>query len=279
MSYHIVYKRQFVDVGDGRYLAMILSGDNNVYEPVSNRRCRNWDAYHSTSFTLPALTEDEIMKGCDKLIKESVYHEFFKWNGKFVGKNIKGFFKNGIKEAVTIEDLISNNIVLSARISQWEKVEGRAYGKQSQVGKTVYFHTTDELFEFLDYANSLLEEAKSNEILQHYFISFSFPSENCTDIFRKRRSKSEKQLNGEFFILEGRGYVHKLTKKSLYYCHYLEDAKLFKSELEADKWYDKYINDRFTLSTPLSLSKVCVDDNKRTLLDKSMKVYGGVNNA
>lgn len=279
MSYHIVYKRQFVNVGDGRYLAIILSGDNNVYEPNTNRRCRYWDAYHSTSFAFPALTEDEIMAWCDKLIEESVYHEFFKWNGKYVGKNIKSFFKNGIKEAVTIEDLVNNNIVLSAKISQWEKVEGRAYDEQSQVGKTVYFHTTDELIEFLDYASLLLKEAKSNKNIQNYFIRFSFPNENCVDVYRKRRNRSNKQLVGEFFILVGRGYVHKLTKKSLYYGCYLDEAKLFNNISDADKWYDKYINNRFDLSTPLSLSKIYINDNKRTLVDESIKIYGGINNA
>lgn len=52
MSYTILYKRLFIRLSDGSFVAMAQCGDNNVYETINpRRRSRSWEGWHCVSGT------------------------------------------------------------------------------------------------------------------------------------------------------------------------------------------------------------------------------------
>lgn len=64
MSYTILYKRLFVRLSDGSFVAMAQCGDNNVYDTLNpRRRSRSWESWHCTggrSQVKVSYTRDEI---------------------------------------------------------------------------------------------------------------------------------------------------------------------------------------------------------------------------
>lgn len=64
MSYTILYKRLFIRLSDGSFVAMAQCGDNNVYDTINpRRRSRSWEGWHCVSGTAGvkvSYTRDEI---------------------------------------------------------------------------------------------------------------------------------------------------------------------------------------------------------------------------
>lgn len=52
MSYTILYRRLFIRLSDGSFVAMAQCGDNNVYDTINpRRRSRSWEGWHCVSGT------------------------------------------------------------------------------------------------------------------------------------------------------------------------------------------------------------------------------------
>lgn len=71
MSYTILYRSLFVKLRSGKYLPIVESGDNNVYEYNNRRRARSWENDHTLyifSNRHYDITADEIMAGIEKMI-------------------------------------------------------------------------------------------------------------------------------------------------------------------------------------------------------------------
>ena len=103
MSYTIMYDRQFLKTSRG-IIPLALYGDNNVTERVNGheRRERHWGVYANRK---TEFTPDEYMS----LIQSwcgSEFQEHFVSHGKWVDdKGIIAWAKNGIKNALTIEEI------------------------------------------------------------------------------------------------------------------------------------------------------------------------------
>lgn len=137
MSYSIYYRSLFVKTQDNKYIPIIESGDNNVWECDNKRRVRSWCSVGwMTSNGQFLLTENEIMQSVEQLI-ESVKKQYVgeltdRWDkncttrytendveqkfGYFEGLALYGksthtaqmfrnFFKRAIKNAVSIDEI------------------------------------------------------------------------------------------------------------------------------------------------------------------------------
>ena len=140
MSYTILYRAMFVKLSGDKYIPMIESGDNNVWECDNRRRARSWchARWIMKSKTEYAFTADEIMKGVEAMIDsvkaryvgnerpdydrrgEGVYTDkeienrfgwfdgisvYSKGTTNTTAQQIRNFFKKGIVMAATLDDI------------------------------------------------------------------------------------------------------------------------------------------------------------------------------
>lgn len=68
MCYSILYRSMFVKMSDGKYIPMIESGDNNVWECDNKRRARSWCQANFIAKGEVCLTAEEIMAGVEDVI-------------------------------------------------------------------------------------------------------------------------------------------------------------------------------------------------------------------
>ena len=86
MSYSIFYRSMFVRLSDGRYIPMIESGDNNVWEANRKRRARSWHQAAFIGKKQYAFTKEEILEGVEDFINRV--------KSEYVGK-IKPDYRGG----------------------------------------------------------------------------------------------------------------------------------------------------------------------------------------
>lgn len=254
MAYDIVFKRRFIDVEDGRYIPIVLIGSNNLRDAYTNKIVREWWVYQFQPWHVAAYTEKQMMDCIDKKIAEyedleGYTPEFFRWNGKMLDcKAYKSFFKNGIKDAVTIGQLAEHQIYLRADVSAYKYTDMN----DKRLLNTKYVELDNrsimskgELLLFLDDAEVLISRLSKDEYYSARSL-FTYPNEDCIDVFSKRRKNNNERPAGKYYALKDKAYISKLTKNRLQCTYIIDSAKLFKSEKEAYAWLDKYrINERF----------------------------------
>lgn len=108
MSYEILYGRQFIDLGNGKYIPMILSGSNNCTMYVGGREVleRHW--WPLFSERLVAASEAELVRFFEERTAENPDSEWFKNGSRWLcGKDMVRWCKSGVKSARTIEEIQS----------------------------------------------------------------------------------------------------------------------------------------------------------------------------
>ena len=90
MSVDIIYEKQFIDLKDGRYVPLLLSGSSNCYEYSSNgreRRARNWWLLTPIPrFEHFAPTLNEMLNMCDELRNDLQFQWDDYEDGSFQGR-------------------------------------------------------------------------------------------------------------------------------------------------------------------------------------------------
>ena len=169
MSYEIVYDRCFIRTPLG-ITPLILAGSNNCYESLPNgreRRERNW----SVLFNFPAATEDELMNAVQGCCGRE-FQEHFKWHGKFVNDaGFVAFLRNGITNAVTLEELeeYAHCGSLRCALSIWYK---DSIGKnRRELERSV--QTTDELVQWITEAKERVASRAEREEIYYTMGFFS----------------------------------------------------------------------------------------------------------
>lgn len=242
MSYEIVYAREFVKTGDGRIIPLVLSGSNNCWAPTykgKDRRVRQWFPILAKQSEVPAFTSDEIMKRVSSHVPSN-YQQHFVRNGKWVNDEaFVRFFKNGIKNSKTLEELYSELL--------WkESLFGRIYyyDKDSVLRTiySVYINSTPELDSFLGYVDKAI---KDNNGKLRLYIGLGFSNDNSLE--RKKDSRPKrKKLEQYFVVTTGRGYLSRLTRLGIYSTYSKSSAKQFDTEMQAKKWIkDRQVERRF----------------------------------
>ena len=240
MSYTIVYDRQFIKLEDGRIIPMILCGSNNCWETTWNgkeRRERFWTPYWEQS--IPAYTSEDLIKQAEKYCNGGEYREHFKRGGKWVDDAaFLRFFRNGIKEAKTMRELIDERIHAGAvrgYMSIWREAadkENSVQGHTTECNRLM--RSDEELTAFLNEADERLKQKSTGETIYvclNYSVNDPLPKS-------KRTRKPKVRLTGEYYVVAfGIGsYVTKITKGYLHHSPYIGAAKQFRSEQEAEKW-------------------------------------------
>ena len=194
MSYEIVYDRRFIRTPLG-ITPLILTGSNNCYEPMPNgreRRERNW----SVLFNFPVATEDELMnavQGCCG----GEFQEHFKWHGKFVNDaGFVAFIRNGIANAVTLEELeeYAHCESLRCALSIWYKDSIGNNRRELECS----VQTTDELVQWITEAKGRVASRAEREEI-YYSMGF-FTREPI-------RMPTRKTVAGPVVAKRGQSYV------------------------------------------------------------------------
>lgn len=154
MSYSILYRSMFVKMSDGKYIPMIESGDNNVWECDNRRRARSWYQADFIAKGRVCLTAEEIMAGVEDFINSvkqsnmarpkpeydggdgtTYYTEkeiesrfgyfdgisiYGKYGNLTTAQQIRNFFKKGIERAVPFGE-ISLNVHWCVKYPDYEK--------------------------------------------------------------------------------------------------------------------------------------------------------------
>ena len=155
MSYTIMYGKQFLKTSRG-IIPLALHGDNNVTERVRGRevRERHWSVYANDKIE---FSPDEYLAYLKSFCGEE-YQEHFYANGKFVNdKGLIAWAKNGIREALTIEEI--RKVIPVQSVTCYILV-GIKDSYESRTEEWRYCNTTEELENWLDTAYARAEELK-----------------------------------------------------------------------------------------------------------------------
>lgn len=233
MSYEIIYARQFIKVDENRVIPFVLCGSNNVWEANNRRRSRSWWALCFDG-NKAAYTLDELLKQADERRKyfKSTYEDY---NDKYFSyyssitmygrKNLtfnayKSFFKNGFKNAVTIEELRDNNVSLSFFLEKGSENETRLYPT-----------TSEELAKIIDEKGNLCLRVYAGEMGMQDFL-------DSRKAVRTRKRREPITVDSYYKIrTEQGGYFVRKTKYGYKYSFY--DGKKYKTEKAAQKKVDE----------------------------------------
>ncbi|HAS90924.1 MAG TPA: hypothetical protein DCS12_01255 [Clostridiales bacterium] len=276
MSYEIVYAKQFIKTEDGRIIPLALHGSNNCYDVKLDSRCRqyerrerSWSAFCFNGSDMNiAIKPEDIVAEMKKYAGSSHYDEFFKMNGKWVGREgfIK-FFENGIKNAMTIEDLSEKSyfpIYLEGGFSVWYKTNETyndgTFKTENKFEIYSKIGSSKELTEFLKAADERIANKSPDEAI---YVCLKFPEEKAIPYpkNKKKRTAKEKPLKYWTIKRDDGAYLKRLTKTGATLSYYQGYAKVFKTEELANKYIEeKYLNTRFV--GKYKYTAVLIDNSK-----------------
>lgn len=273
MSYEIFYNKQFIKVDDQRVVPMIEMGSNNCYEASGRgaKRARDW--HNSTAFNKDCniiTTNEDLLSEIEKWraasfesqyvsegeepVTEAEFNKRFGWYASLAkyGKHTTttsygmflGFFKKGIENAKTIEELAEQGIHFYIRVSMYS--ETTAAEKGLEVKKMVEFTSTEQMIATIaDFENYYRGTGVG------YYIS-------TRSVFEiERMQKAEKRAQkatlpkkrlidvSEYYALKCltvTGYFIKQSRRRFRYAFTAEGGKKFISEIEANKYHKRMKN-------------------------------------
>lgn len=265
MSYEILYGKQFIKVDDKRVIPMIYTGSNNCYEWGSGnkmRRERNWhmDKFFSGGILFP--TGEQILAGIDKYRNELVerykdreegdkykdesfgYFTSIKlYNSKRTTFGLfKSFYKTGVKQAMTVEQLKEFGIELKLRVYFYKEEELTSKGLEARSPLTI--ESTEEIEQkFNEWKEYYGEESGR---LSFYLDASDYELKKLSKSRSNRVKKEKKPVEvNEYWVLAmvgGTGYFVKSTKRSIRHTSYSHWAKTFLSEKEVNAYHKRMRN-------------------------------------
>ena len=271
MSSEIIYGKQFVKLTDQLYVPMLLSGSSNCTEfnmsSGRTRRERHWGTWLFTK-GLIMTTPTMIVKRIELMIKELVerykdeeteeetlknfgFHEAIRLRGgKNSAKDFIALGKNGIKGALTIEEL--HNMHIHLRFGFYD-----AYitNINPPLPRLPQITTNEEFFNQYGIVKEYIETAVGTDITDHkerklsFFVDFDQYS--ADEVLKKiRHSKRKYPVRVEYQnttvphfyqLMDNDGRV--LYKRKRWGYSYTTDkgvGKIFLNEKEAERYCNKY---------------------------------------
>lgn len=252
MSYEIVYDKQFIKLPNNKFVPMLYWGSNNCTEFNSStgreRRERNWSVFKYHCDGNFYATKEDILKSVDNfrqgIIDENkernarylaegktdyldTYSDksFGYWSSIAIGGSTrnttfgmyKGIFNTGIKKALTVEELVEENI----RVNISSYLYGSNY---EELGLEATYENPKTGQEFIDILNKTIEKYKGTKASVRVSID---ASEYQMKWLRKRRfpkvtkvsEPTESVYVKGFWTLkaDNGGYFHKLTRRGYRY--------------------------------------------------------------
>ena len=122
MSYTIVYRKSFIKIDKQftpdhttKYIPLVLSGCNNVYDFLG-KRAKDWQTMFPSLHML--ASEKELLTEASQIPDDT---ECFVFNNKWIyGKDLVKFVKNSINHAKTIEEYCASAKGLQLRMYKAE---------------------------------------------------------------------------------------------------------------------------------------------------------------
>ena len=267
MSYSILYGKQFIKVDNERVIPFIEVGDNNVYEAYGRGTKRSRDWGNSTSFITEnsmIVNANELLSNIDKdreqLIirgKENAekYDETWVYDDKRYGWHVgvaiygygttkttfgmfRSFYKTGIKQALTIEELKERGVTFNLIVYRWRDED--ILSKGLEIKPDVKIESTEHLIKIHDEYKAYYGKNASVYLTTNNGL---FLSRIKKQTKRETKEKVRKEVE-EYYVLEsGRGYFVRNMKRGYKYSLYLcSSTKKFITEKEANKFHDKMPN-------------------------------------
>lgn len=171
MSYEILYSRQFLDLGNGSYLPVILSGSNNctMFHNGREIRERHWWSFGSYGGHDPITkSKEDWLRWMSERIEGNPEQEWFMRGGKWLfGKDMIKWMDSGIKSARTIDEIVfrSPSQSLHCAISIYNKSIPYAEKGHHRFENEKYIRTTEELVQWVDDFEARRKMKNGNETI------------------------------------------------------------------------------------------------------------------
>ena len=238
MGYTIVYDKKFIKTNGG-IIPLVLAGSSNCYTHTfagREKRERSWCCF---AYDGPCMTEEALMAEIRKKVP-STYGEHFVYNGKWVDDNgYVNFFKSGIKNALTLEELVGKYVVFDLRVSlQMKDLDSdKEYKPTTRVFSRVC-RTNDELEQAMNDALAL-----RSTLPQEAYPYFEFSLGSGDDRLETRSKKRRKTNNARgkastMIVLSNDCYFTKKSSRHIWFSYNADDARLFRN-VEVAKEYCK----------------------------------------
>jgi len=238
MSYEIMYDKKFIKI-DGSYIPLVLAGSNNCWD--GNKRARNWGLFFDF------FSDDIIFKGESiiKLLNENLNNDLddISINNKSSKDLVINYYKNGLKNAMTIEEILERYSTNFQVIIQYydEKIE--PYYERYVDIKREYVNTTEHLKSLLDF---YFKEIKNND--KKVYLTLRFSGDDKLQLkykYKMQRKEARKNIVKEknyVVLMQDFGYVYKMTSRGVQYTSYKTGAMTFEKEKEATKYIERLKN-------------------------------------
>ena len=278
MSYEIIYDKQFIKVKEPNgypndmYIPMILAGSNNCYEWSNSgkeRRSRSWFPWTldvglmGEEFQFVGYwnkTRNEIISRNEEREKNNWYDEysdknFGYWtaisiNGKRTSgttfKNIVGVFTNGIKKALTIEELASEGVSVIVRSGYITREKG--VKPFSKVVKNDV-----ELFETLKECREHLGDSGVETTIDFGGMYDDKPKRIRKKFFPKNTKQLVKTDTVHNIVTSNGAYIYKSSKGGYNYTYHKNSAKIYVdiniAKAQAKRLSKRFPNTEFKIET------------------------------
>ena len=264
MSHTILYRSLFVKLRSGKYLPIVESGDNNVYEYNNRRRARSWQndgSLYIFSNRHYDLTADEIMAGIENMInddkkryvgqltdrydkecttrytEEDVERDYSYFSGltlsscgnKWASANqIRNFFKRAIENAVDADEV---DFVVSW-YTGYPHCEHRYPSTEAELWDAIREGLAGGYYPWISCSNA-------DSIL--YARQIKRSNEYC----KKRYERAKARKKGYAVTIDC-NYLFKATPRRFILCGGVKEAHIYATLASAEKVRDRIIRCKYT---------------------------------
>lgn len=256
MSYSIYYRSLFVKTQDNKYIPIIESGDNNVWECDNKRRHRSWcNVGWMTKNERFLLTETEVMQAVEQMI-ESVKQQWVgeltdKWDKncttRYTDKDVEQKF--GYFEALALSGK-STFATTAQMVRNFFKRAIENAASIDDVGLDVHWCTDYPNYEHrhTHTEEELLAAIKEGQDAKcHVWIGFSAPwdVERILDRQKVTVKRTTKEHTTGFVVTICGRYITKATSRKFFSGYYLGTSHIYTTRASAEKLHQRILRSNY----------------------------------
>jgi len=273
MSYHILYNKQFIKVDANHVIPFYLGGDNNVTvgHGRNEKRARDWGNSFAHTMGNIIVSNVDLLANIDQYREQTMkraaeqveqYDESWAYDDKRWGYHTsvaiygnstrgtsfnayKAFYANGIKNAMTIEELLERGVTISIAPYYWKEED--ILNKGLEIKERVRFSSTEHMVatikEYTEYYNNHGVSLYLNECGMNYHMERK-KTENLHKKYQRNNQKVSVTVQ-EYYVLEMlecSGAFLKNTARGMSYSHDYRYGKAFMTEKEVNKFHKNMKN-------------------------------------
>ncbi len=257
MSYHILYDKQFIKVDGNRVIPFYLGGDNNVYD-FNNKRARDWGNSYAHTDKSMIVGNKQLLDSIDDYRKQTIersndnvkeykdeswayddkrwgYHTSVAMYGKHTTKTTfsayRNFYKSGIEQALTIEELEEVGVRITMCVSPYveDKVlQEKGLERKPSVTFTSTQQMIDAITEYEAYYGGVVILYLHEVGMDWYMIHKKRVRRNAK--LEKQTEKKRVTVNEYYVLYNGVGYFIKNKKDGYIYTFNPISSKAFIDE-------------------------------------------------